>query len=275
MTPIIPNLPDNFHKIIVTIGIIISSIVAFKMTESDDESNKRWLSRSELVDSLSIAKQKANFIEEDLMDYDTFIAKKLSIDPQISVRDSGNTLTFHYTISGDSVKVEARDSLMPMWRQWIEAHRTIDVKDKMIDMFDETTKEIDKDDTMKAVSYILYLFLGIGLTGWGLFNLKNQQHFEQYILKRQNLHLPEYFNRCQSCAKNFSSTLGYGTEVNGSTNYAFCVDCYKTGKYTEPQLEFTEQLKRTQEEIRELSKKRQSEIIDALAFCERWKKDKY
>lgn len=99
-----------------------------------------------------------------------------------------------------------------------------------------------------------------------------KQHKKEWLLKitESNGQLKIY-ERCQSCAKKFSSITTYGTNKDSSYNSAFCKSCFQKGEFTEPDLTKEQLITKIRKEgykVRFFGKK----MINRL---DRWRVDLY
>jgi hypothetical protein len=86
---------------------------------------------------------------------------------------------------------------------------------------------------------------------------------------------PMYYGCCQSCAKVFSSVKKHGTELDGTKNFAFCIECYENGSFTEPDLNFDTIKARTEMQIRKRTWLGKFFVRKRLRDSDRWKTNEY
>ncbi|MHB1107581.1 MAG: zinc ribbon domain-containing protein [Lutibacter sp.] len=73
---------------------------------------------------------------------------------------------------------------------------------------------------------------------------------EESIQQKNNKLFDKIHPYCQSRGKKFTSIRKYGTDKNSNNNYSFCGDCYKTGKFTIPELTKEEFIENTNNSIK-------------------------
>ena len=71
---------------------------------------------------------------------------------------------------------------------------------------------------------------------FGLIGMMRFQDIQDELLKRQLSDKPKAHKFCQSCGKKFSSIRLNSKNSDGTTNLAFCTDCYKDGQFVENEL---------------------------------------
>jgi hypothetical protein len=67
-----------------------------------------------------------------------------------------------------------------------------------------------------------------------------KEHNKMGSLKEEGQKNPDHI--CQSCADPYDEK---GTEADGTINDDFCLDCYRAGMFTEPEITMAEMIERT------------------------------
>ena len=108
----------------------------------------------------------------------------------------------------------------------------------------------------------------------GYYGIYNEQSIKDIILvnQRKSLQIPHI--RCQGCGKIFSSMIKFGRELDNCESKSFCNDCYKKGKFTEPDITFSEIEGRALATIERTKKERRS-LSTLLRNLDRWRLDSY
>ncbi|HXU26973.1 MAG TPA: zinc ribbon domain-containing protein [Bacteroidia bacterium] len=91
--------------------------------------------------------------------------------------------------------------------------------------------------TEVELTYAFLLYSGeiISIIGFILWYTRAQKPID--VIEKQKLLKEELWKEnCQSCFKTFFFPYERGNEEDGSISKLFCIDCYKSGKYTEPEL---------------------------------------
>ena len=85
-------------------------------------------------------------------------------------------------------------------------------------------------DSNNNIIFYGFGFLTIGVFIWLLDEI--QEENRRLLVKVED----RLYRFCQSCGMKFTSVRKYGTNKDKSNSNAFCEDCYKKGKFTNPEL---------------------------------------
>lgn len=195
------NVPDKIYKLSILVGLVMAASTFFMLEKHD-----RWLKTVEdehqaIKDSLDLSKHTLNYYEKNIL-----------TNP-------------HPTKSNYSVPLAGTNS--DIFIDYNNLKLKIFILDKKLSLsLERLEKEIG---LMKSFNgkMIPALLLSIGLIGFGIAMwVKDEDEVKPTRLEGK------IYMYCQSCGSEFNSMLGYGKESNGSTNNAFCIECYDMGKFT-------------------------------------------
>ncbi|MDD3649441.1 MAG: zinc ribbon domain-containing protein [Candidatus Hydrothermia bacterium] len=59
---------------------------------------------------------------------------------------------------------------------------------------------------------------------------------------------------CQSCGTPFTKESEFGTNRDGTKNYEYCINCYKDGRFTDPDITLEEMIEKVAKDMIENEK---------------------
>ncbi|MFZ6025792.1 MAG: zinc ribbon domain-containing protein [Bacteroidota bacterium] len=269
----IPSLPDNSPRIIMLIGISLIIISSYLVLTHDSKIEDLYEKKNYLSDSLDILEFESDVRLEEMLDKDSFFSKKFSRNRLISTSKDSVQYTLTRTILGDSVSLLQTDSVKKYWEAWNISQNRQQIFMKKIENLDERIKS--EADLPILILSLIVLIIGMLHFFYGLNILEKRESNNNQLLLRQNAGLPFTHERCQSCGKNFSSMVSYGTNLDKTNNYSFCKECYSEGDFIEPNISLNEMRIKVEKDLFNLSKRRRKRITKSLEYLERWKKDRY
>jgi len=159
----------------------------------------------------------------------------------------------------------------------IDLHRNYKLESTKIH---DLVEKFEHQESLRSIDLkfkLSMLYLGIYFLAVGMLIWLGQEGRDKKLQYRLNIDKPTYSHYCQSCGKDFSPFIKYGTEKNETKNYHFCISCFKDGEFTEPELKLGEQLLRLQNELRSInaSKKEINKITEKIKLLDRWKQNRY
>jgi hypothetical protein len=271
----IPQLPDNWNKVIVILGMLMITASGWIYYEAGKSTWSYEAQSDAKIDSLTAEIQriqKLRSIREDLMA--TLFIRKVPDGIDSLDEEETQTLLFKYRNLSNTELEDSIDCLFALHDSRLAEFNAVTLASKRY------AKRVDRKNNDL---FVLSIFLGVAILVGGIFILIglfegiNEQSIKERIEKRRmiesNSHIS--FDHCQSCGKKFNSMLDYGTTSNNVINGAFCINCFKHGSFTEPNLTLEDLKLRTKSEINHLTPKRQNQILMKLSKLERWTKNKY
>lgn len=260
------NIPDKFHKLLVLLGLLLIGY-SFLQTE---KSQKHYFSKIDeyrkISDSVSILELKIHHKRELIINIADNLSKTYNVKNVIKYNDS--VLYFNRILTGSKKEKIVSDSIQKLWVNYKNDKFNLTLLDKKLSSANKYLNEQKdlKESYIKNYSYSgimggLSFFLGILL--WMI-----DGESDSSVRKKQH---EKIYGFCQSCGQNFSSMKTYGFNKDKSLNYAFCIECYKKGKFREPDLT-KEQAKKRLYDL----KKQKSWLVKKLykirfSRLERWK----
>jgi len=245
----IPLLPDKSYKLLLLVGIGL--IIYGWINEINEQSNYEHR-RIEYNLQIKELKNEAKYLKEDLKEiYERtkIIALKYSRKNPLIISDTG--YTFNRAIKGDNISIKLSDSIETLLDSYMNKNKEFERKNDEVVIKEYELENLK--DTLDGMDNLFseIIVMGIILSFLGFISWSNFEDFEKKIIKRQNIHLPTFSNRCQSCGKHFNSVVKYGTEKkNEEKNYNFCLSCYKNGEFTNKDLTFDEMKTKCVDELR-------------------------
>lgn len=265
----LPSIPDSFNKIILVLGLAMSVYGYVELRNGHEKYTKAIEQAWSESDDLYTAVKKLKFeTEEQTIDQKIFAARYNLpfplLDSTTKLPKDQKTLTTIGDTLRSIVKATHRTLL-----QLEEATMKSEKHNRLM-----VQLEVDRRIS-KNISLILLIF-GLCFTTFGLFALIYEDYQKMLILKKPFFIKDLLYKYCQSCGKMMNSARPNGTYENGEHNKAFCIGCYKNGKFTEPNLtkeEFEERCKKALQTVDgKLVKWRLKERFKRL---ERWRSDEY
>jgi len=269
----LPSLPEGIHRVLILIGAacIAASFYAYKPVS---EKNDTWYIRStSLLDSMASFEIELDVIKDELLKTDENLAKRYNRKRIITEDTAKKVLYFDGWIKGDAAEISYTDSIQKLWRNWKVANSKYAILNKRFDLLQERIRNDEKNDNQTYILSILFAILAVIFVIGGLNGLQEKENQTSELLRRQNISLPRYFYRCQSCCRKFSPMLCYGTNDDASLNYSFCSECYSNGAFIEPNLTINDMEQKVFSWSASLSKKRQKKLLKTLRLLSRWEKD--
>lgn len=270
----LPSIPDNLYKLFILAGVFC---LAYGYIEDNHNSDK-YFSKVDFfnssIDSLDIEVMKIEHQREKLSKVADFLSKRNNISNPIKSNDS--LVIFTQTIVGAKKEVSVSDSLSKLWDEYKEAQFKIDLFNKQLKIRKETLNQAKEEyKATEETNKWINLTGGICLI-FGLIGMMRFQDIQDELLKRQLSDKPKAHKFCQSCGKKFSSIRLNSKNSDGTTNLAFCTDCYKDGQFVENELTKEEFLKRAAIEAKKRKTWLGRKLISGrLKNLERWDTDEY
>jgi hypothetical protein len=82
----------------------------------------------------------------------------------------------------------------------------------------------------------------------------------------------EAYKFCQSCGRPLDSGEVLGTETDGSKSTIYCIECYREGKFTQPELTLDEMQHRVRSlmEQMHLEEEKIAGALERMPYLSRW-----
>jgi len=268
----IPLIPDKSYKLLVYLGI---GLIIYAWISRFKEIEKYEKKRIEYNVEIRKIKNQRKYLDEDLTEINKraeILSKRNSLENPLKISDSGYVFT--RIIKGNQVDLTLSDSIGKLLDSYNIKSKQIRIKNDELDVkkyeIESLSKSVDDiDDFAMWLSIFGATLFWIGTAIW-----VNKEEYEGLILQRNNLHLPTFSERCQSCGTKFNSMNKYGTENNDTDkNYHFCLTCYQKGKFTEKNLTLEELI---ESKTKELNDKKKSKVyikryLKIIRLLDRWK----
>jgi len=244
------GIPDKIHKLLVSLGIILIGYSEIRYTDSINDWKKEYQMNISLRDSFDLEKISMDF-ELEKMKNSHDLLNKIS-------NKSNNKISEVYIDSLNSKLFS------------LKKKNTINTK--ILESFLEKSKTLQENlffinNKYKYLQNIGFFLFCFGILIWMIDDTK-----ESISLTKQNEKL---YSWCQSCGKNFSPIIKYGTNKDSSDNYSFCDTCYTDGKFNNPNLTKDEFMELVQSEISHKSWWSKKILISRFHKLARWNENKY
>jgi len=228
----LPNIPDNFFKFLVFVGLVIIAFVFFKYTDVEEAYNISIDNYHTFQDSLKVQDKSLESDKSFLRDRSRILSNRKGIKNPVFLKDS--MVTFIFALPSDKYEKFINDTLYSLYWNYAKG---VDVYNKMIKLTDLKYNKLQEDEDYNN-SYYYNLLLPLAIIGVimlfiGLAGYFRSTNVQETLLTRQLNEKSKYFKYCQSCGKIFSSIVTHSKEKDGSTNYSFCCRCYKDGIFTD------------------------------------------
>lgn len=225
------NIPDKLYKFLILIGVLLIAFSIYKKENSEEFYFSKIYEYRGIQDSLVISQIKIDDQRDRLIEISQSLAKTYEVENPIENNDS--LIFFNRMLSGPTANLKVSDSIQKLWLNYKSLKfqmRLLDKKLEFEDKYLEEEKNLKNDyiDTYFKVLGIGFLLLFTGTFIWMNDSETNTKNYTKQYEK--------VYSYCQSCAKNFTSMRSYGTNKDKSLNYAFCIECFKKGKFREPEL---------------------------------------
>lgn len=264
------NIPDSLPKLFILLGIICIAVGLYVEKELSENYSSRFDKFDEIQDAVTLDSYVLSIEKENLKKRAQQLSEMYNVVNPIVESDS--TMTFTQTFAGDKHKIIITDSLNTHWNNYIRNKQNLEilVERKRIELENLKNKEEVLDSKREFYGTFLEIglfFFIVGIVAWTLDNSKPIVR----ILKQND----KIYKYCQSCGFKFTSIRPYGTEKNKAQNLAFCINCYKKGKFKEPELTKEEFINRKKEEIKDKGYFSRKILMARFHTLERWNEDYY
>ena len=267
----LPQLPDNLHKILFAIGLFLLGYGGYKLQdllEKTQQITKANLLIEESKDSINLANKILAIESNQLV---TNFSSRHNQDTTFDIDDDDflkKTLGLKWT------NKNYKDSILSLYFNYAKIYGL------HANLLKHYTNEISslnqEQDNIHSIRFAMYILISIGFIFvlLGYYGILYQQNIQDEILLAQQNDLQRIQTRCQSCGKFFSSIIKFGKELDGTNSPYFCSSCYINGQFTEPDISFEEiKNKALEQTIR--NKRERKKIIQSLQSLDRWKLDNY
>ncbi|MCG8755561.1 zinc ribbon domain-containing protein [Tenacibaculum finnmarkense] len=264
------NIPDSIPKLLVFIGLFL---IGFSFYKSDlnyeklnQEIEKAYIIKDTLRLQKLILKREVNLVKEK----SDYLSKKYSVENPISFNDS--IMSFKRNFNGNRADLIVLDSMQKNWNDYSNLNFKVDLTIQKLDNSNRNSKskikifneEEEYLGDLKTIGFVCFL---MGIFGWT--NMENKKN------KNAQGKSEKIYTFCQSCGEQFSSMLNFGTEKNKELNKAFCENCYKKGKFTNPSLTKKDFKIIYANKIKDLGIIKRQLLRGRFYELERWKDDNF
>jgi len=264
------NIPDSLPKLLVLLGIIGMAVGIYVEKELTENYYVKFDKYDEIQDAVTLESYVVELEKKNLLERAKQLSESLNVENPIETNDS--ITSFIRVFSGDKKRVILTDSLDKYWNNYLKKQKSLDILLKRKEI---QQKNINSEEKILESRKEFYgTFFGIGLLlfiiGIGTWALDNSKPSEKIVKQNDKL-----YKFCQSCGFKFSSIRPYGTEKDKTENLAFCIECYKKGKMSEPKLSKEDFINRKKEEIKNKGWLSRKVLMARFHSLERWNKDNY
>ncbi len=234
------NLPDRLYKLLVLIGIAFISYSFYEIDLRSKNYDQEFRTNLDLLDAATQAASGFTMqINDAKSELDKFRNSPAATDSIFAAEKQYANLVSQRDFTREKLK------------------HLIDSRDHAYQMY-QTKKNLFKFLLVAGT----FIFI-IGLVAW-----VNDENKTTKIIIRQEEKLYEF---CQSCGKKFSAVRVNGSHADGSTNNAFCKECYDEGQFTNPALTQSEVLNVARDGMQNMNWYNKRLIVSRIRNLERWK----
>jgi hypothetical protein len=266
----IPQLPDNLYRILLTIGLFLIGY-SFYQYQNVNLTFKAIQKSNSNIDGIIDSVRFENKLQIILSNRAiTSLLERHKFDSPVSIDDTAFIQRTYSPLYDKNVK----DSILVIYIEYLQKSKThAMLLSHYKNEKQAIANELEEYETTKWAYYLMALFGSLSFI-LGYYGIYNEQSVKDTILVNQqrNLHIPHI--RCQSCGKVFSSMVKFGQEQDNCASKSFCNGCYKNGKFTEPDITFSEIESRALGTI-ERTKKERRLLSKLLRNLDRWRIDIY
>ncbi len=271
----IPSIPDNLYKLLVLIGtvlIIYCFFIKIEPLKSQYEMDKKNV--QSVVDSLLAISSKYDEAMDDILRLDEIEIKKIEkLDAKLPKDNVLSEQRYSNYINQRKQLLMRLDNNMALLKEnGTKAELSFKRAKLLIQKLEQDYTELqDKIEIFLFVGAIGVILFLIGIVG-----LISHQKIQDEILNRQLGEKEKFYPHCQSCGKNFSSFVFYGTRVDGTPLKSFCIGCFENGVFTEPNLTFSQLKERAfRSFIRNKNPFMRWDLLRRLKSLDRWNENPY
>lgn len=268
-----PSIPDSFYKVVLFLGLACVIFASYQVNglNKDVEVYNSKIAVHE--DSLLIKTLRVGYYRDKLLSDSRRFSELKGIKNPVWIEDS--VLVYHFVLPTDSNARLINDSFHKLYDpleladyEFRTQHAVL--KQNLTD-FKETLSYILQDIWL----YSILLLFGLVLCVIGLVNFYKIQKVSDELLRRQLADRPQFYIRCQSCAKRFSSIIIRGTEANGEKSSAFCKECYQEGRFVDLDLKNNDVISSILH-VKKISKKYKKRKVEKMVKAlDRWRESPY
>lgn len=231
------SIPDKLYKFLLLISIILIGYSSYQLIENYKgfiiESNELI----KVVDTFKVNDSYLKYSEEIIIKTANNFSKEFGIQNPIKVtynKEKKESVVNFTEIPDNKILNDSLRSLIKKFERKILSDRINRVKLKIaqrkLNDLGSTNEVIIKNySDIKTLGYILFA-IGIGL--WVIDILINFDQKNSNVTKQNE----KLYTFCQSCGKEFDSIINYSKNKDGTSNFAFCKNCYKKGKFKNPNI---------------------------------------
>ncbi|MET0393224.1 MAG: zinc ribbon domain-containing protein, partial [Chitinophagaceae bacterium] len=261
----------NLNKIIIAIGLIAAAFGYLSLEENEKTYN---LNLRQFYAERDAANEKIGNLNVSLKRYRKMTGRMASVYKVPNPLHSQDTAAFFDSAFGQrSTPSPVYDSLFSLYVGYAAESDLLAVQRRKMDRLDDYLDNARDDHNSKLFRFKAILFFGLISFLIGMMGLTELENGDERLKHFQANGQRKYYDRCQSCGKQFSAMVTCGTNGDESYNSAFCRHCYDKGEFTEPELTRQELWRR----IRAATPAGKRPPIRAriIARLDRWKTNRY
>lgn len=270
----LPSLPDNLHKAVFAIGLLCIGLAYYEYDRSYNKSDKERKHVEEMLTETFFQEKRVRHMEYDfeLLCFKTEV--RFCIDSLYEKSETGE-LTYYGIMDGSEDVMLASDSLENFWKDIRTERDKVDSLQYVEDLAkDEYFYNLDLFKTRSDITLYFGLF-GLFLSLIGVRRWWKIQSIQDEIIRSGLPSTKTEPNFCQSCARNFSFNVDYGSKSDKSKSDIFCSDCMKNGEFTDYMtIEKLNELKRV-ELAKCTNRKERKNLQERFEKLKRWNLNEY
>lgn len=267
------NIPDKFYKLFVLIGILLVGYSYYQMDREERIYFEKIDGYNKVQDSLAIAVFIRNYKLNEIKRKADRISETYCVDNPLVEMDS--ILKFSKKLNGTKEELLVSDSIDVLWENF-QVHK---FKIELLKKREEIeSKQLEDAKKLKSSYFKIYKVLqesGFYLLFIGMFLWVIDQPWINAKSKESKKQFEKIYSFCQSCGMKFSPIRAYGTEKNKDSNYSFCKNCFKDGKFTNKELTHEEVITSARETTKHKNWFYRKLLGNRLSKLERWKQNEY
>jgi hypothetical protein len=221
----IPSIPNNFYQ------IILCLLIGYFFYQLNDRNSEIKTLNQRLYDLNFNSGMDKYYRDSSNSVYDLKRLEKTSDKLLTTLRDSTKEFTKKELIEFKNKNSLIMDSTKTTSERLENASNKLSKIRSEYDNIYLRFSELSESPfwfRMRWLFLVMICFYLIFLIG--------KEHSVNQKINALQLHDKWLYQCCQSCARNFSPLIKYGTEVDGMKSSAFCMDCYENGHFTNEDL---------------------------------------
>ena len=260
------NIPDKYYKLLLLLGIIIFGYSFYKEDQIKSIYYQKVDRNREISDEIELSAIEIENLMTKIKDASRQLSITYSVENPISSNDS--VVSFNRVLSGSTNQLIVSDSIQKLWME----HSTLKLNRNKLNQKLRSSNEYLTEEREKLYGKIddLFLYRQIGMLLLIVGTFFWLVDFDSSPKRNEKIH-EKVFAFCQSCGENFNTMRVYGTNKDKSLNLAFCAECYKKGKFRNPDLKIEQLAQNKIDDLKHNNWFFRYIVYKHLKRLERWK----